>query len=68
MILSLQKLKKFERGFFGQVALDRKSVFTFEKQPLVEDLKLKISKNPQIFTFSKIKVAHFHVISSERSP
>ncbi len=33
--------QKFERNFFDQVAIDAKSVSTFEKRPLVAKLKLK---------------------------
>ncbi len=33
--------QKFERTFFDQVAIDAKSVLTFEKRPLVVELKLK---------------------------
>ncbi len=33
--------QKFERSFFDQVAIDAKSVLTFEKRPLVAELKLK---------------------------
>ena len=31
--------KKFEHTFFDQVARDAKSVLTFEKRPLVAELK-----------------------------
>ena len=34
--------QKFERSFFDQVAVDVKSVLTFENRPLVAELKLKI--------------------------
>ena len=34
--------QKFERSFFDQVAVDAKSVSTFENRPLVAELKLKI--------------------------
>ncbi len=33
--------QKFERPFFDQVAIDAKDVLTFEKCPLVAELKLK---------------------------
>ena len=33
--------QKFERTFFDQVAIDAKSVLTFEKRPLVVELKLE---------------------------
>ncbi len=33
--------QKFEHNFFYQVAIDAKSVLTFEKRPLVVELKLK---------------------------
>ncbi len=37
--------QKSERIFFDQVAIDAKSVLTFEKRHLVVELKLKVSEN-----------------------
>ncbi len=36
--------QKFEHVFFDQVATDAKSVSTFEKHPLMAELKLKMSQ------------------------
>ena len=36
--------QKSNRSFFDQVAIDSKSVLTFEKCPLVAELKSKISE------------------------
>ncbi len=44
--------QKFERTFFDQVAIDAKNVLTFEKRPLVAELKLKMSQTEQFFLFS----------------
>ena len=44
--------KKFERTFFDQVAIDEKNVLTFEKRPLVTELKLKMSQIEQFSMFS----------------
>ena len=41
--------QKFEHTFFDEVAIDAKSVLTFEKCPLVAELKLKMSQNGQFF-------------------
>ena len=37
--------KKFERSFFDQVAIDAKTVLTFENCPQVAKLKFKMSQN-----------------------
>ena len=37
--------KEKELSLFGQVAIDAKSVLTFEMCPLVAELKLKVSEN-----------------------
>ncbi len=44
--------KKFECTFFDQVAIDAKTVLTFENYPLVAELKLKMSQNGLFFMFS----------------
>ncbi len=44
--------KKFEHTFFDQVTVDAKRVSTFEKCPLVAELKLKMSQNGRFFMFS----------------
>ncbi len=44
--------QKNELSFFDQVAIDAKSVTTFEKHPLVAELKLKTVKIAHFVTFS----------------
>ena len=44
--------KKFECSFFDPVCIDAKSVLTFEKCPLVAEVKLKVSENEQFFMYS----------------
>ncbi len=44
--------QKFERSFFDQVAIDSKNVQTFERHPLVAELKLKVSQIALFFMFS----------------
>ena len=46
-----QLLSKICMYFLDQVAKDAKSMFTFEKSPLVAQLKFKISKFWQIWPF-----------------
>ncbi len=43
---------KLHTYFFDQVAIDAKSVLTFEIRPLGAELKLKVSHNGQFFMFS----------------
>ena len=45
--------QKSERYFFGQPSIDKNCALTFEKRPLVEELKLKIQRSACFFfTFS----------------
>ena len=43
---------KSEHSFFDRVAIDVKSVLTFEKRPLVAELKFKMSQNGRFLMFS----------------
>ncbi len=44
--------QNFESNFFDQVAIDAKNVLTFEKRPLVAELKLKMPHSEQFLMFS----------------
>ena len=41
LLLNEIVFQKFECSFFDRVAIDAKSVFTFEKHPMVAEVKLK---------------------------
>ncbi len=44
MVLNQTVFQKFYRGFFDQVTIDATKALTFEKRPLAEELKLKMSQ------------------------
>ncbi len=50
IILQPDHFSKFQK--FDQLAIDAKNVLTFEKCPLLAELKMKMSQTVQFFMFS----------------